>query len=61
MTPPQIKDGEGWPFRLLGRVPYRPDNFDDWLDAVNDELFREVDASENLDHSEHESYHNGNQ
>ena len=61
MTPPQIKDGEGWPFRLLCRVPYRPDNFDDWLDAVNDELFREVDASENLDHSEHESYHNGNQ
>lgn len=61
MTPPQIKDGEGWPFRLIGRVPYRPDNFDDWLDAVNDELFREVDASENLDHSEHESYHNGNQ
>ena len=61
MTPPQIKDGEGWPFRLIGRVPYRPDSFDDWLDAINDQLFRDVDASENLNHSEHESYHNGDQ
>lgn len=61
MTPPQIKDGEGWPFRLIGRDPYRPDNLEDWLDAINDELFREVDASENLHHSEHESYHNGDQ
>ena len=59
MTPPQIKDGEGWPFRLIGRVPYRPDSIEDWLEAVNNELFRQVDASENLNHSEHESYHNG--
>ena len=59
MTPPQIKDGEGWPFRLIGRVPYRPDSLEDWLEAVNNELFRQVDASENLNHSEHESYHNG--
>lgn len=61
MTPPQIKDGEGWPFRLIGRVPYRPDSLDDWLEAINDRLFREVDASEKLNHSEHESYHNGDQ
>lgn len=53
MTPPQIKDGEGWPFRLLGRVPYRPDNFDDWLDAVNDELFRDIEQNESV------SVHNG--
>lgn len=65
MTPPQIKDGEGWPFRLIGRVPYRPDSLEDWLEdwleAVNDELFRQVDASENLNQSGHESYHNGDQ
>ena len=61
MTPPQIKDGEGWPFRLIGRDPYRPDSLEHWLQAINDELFREVDASENLNHSEHESYHNGDQ
>jgi hypothetical protein len=59
VTPPQIKDGEGWPFRLIGRVPYHPDSIEDWLEAVNNELFRQVDASENLNHSEHESYHNG--
>lgn len=61
MTPPQIEDGEGWPFRLIGRVPYRPDGFEDWLEAINDQLFREIDASENLNQSEHESYHNGDQ
>lgn len=31
MTPPQLTDGDGWPFRLLGPVPYKPDDFDDWL------------------------------
>lgn len=30
MTPPSLTDGEGWPFRLLARVPYRPDDFGDW-------------------------------
>lgn len=53
MTPPQIKDGEGWPFRLVGRVPYRPDSFDDWLDAINDELFRDIEQNESV------SVHNG--
>ena len=26
----QIADNEGFPFRLLGRVPYRPVDFADW-------------------------------
>ena len=33
MTPPQISDGEGWPFRMLGPLPYKPDDLDDWLDG----------------------------
>lgn len=33
MTPPQLTDGDGWPFRLLGPVPYKPDDLDDWLDG----------------------------
>ena len=49
----------GRAFRL-SPVPYRPDSFEDWLQSINDQLFREVAASENLNHSEHESYHNGN-
>ena len=53
MTPPQFKDGEGWPFRMIGRVPYRPDSFDDWLDAINDELFRDIEQNESV------SVHNG--
>lgn len=48
MTPPQIKDGEGWPFRLIGRVPYRPDSLEDWLQAINDELFREIEQNESV-------------
>ncbi len=34
MTPPALTDGNGWPFKLLGRVPYRPDNHDDWRDGI---------------------------
>lgn len=30
MTPPQINDGEGWPFRLLGPIPHKPEDYDEW-------------------------------
>lgn len=29
----QIADNEGWPFRLLGRLPYRPVDFADWREG----------------------------
>lgn len=34
MTPPSLDDGDGWPFKLLCRVPYRPDNHNDWRDGI---------------------------
>lgn len=49
MTPPQISDADGWPFRLVARVPYRPDDYADWREGILDRL----------NQSEHESYHNG--
>ena len=38
MTPPQISDRDGFPFRLLSRIPYRPANFCDWRFVVLSEL-----------------------
>lgn len=38
MTPPQLCDGEGWPFRLLYRLPNRPDSFHDWQDGIREIL-----------------------
>jgi hypothetical protein len=38
--PPQIADNEGWPFRLLSRVPYKPDSFADWREGVLAEAAR---------------------
>lgn len=34
MIPPQIDDAEGFPFQMIGRVPYRPESFEDWCDFV---------------------------
>lgn len=30
---PFLEDGEGFPFRLIGRLPYRPADFDDWREG----------------------------
>lgn len=37
----------------LSRVPYKPDDFDDWLESINAELFRLVEENETV------STHNG--
>lgn len=58
MTRSSLADGDSWPFRFLARVPYHPDNLDDWLEGINDQLLREVDALE-VNQSESVSFHIG--
>ena len=41
--PPQIADNEGWPFRMLGPVPYRPDSFEDWQGGILEGLISSAD------------------
>lgn len=53
MTPPSLTDGEGWPFKMLSRVPYRPDNLDDWRDGILRGLGSSADQQAGLYRSFH--------
>lgn len=39
MTPPALADGDGFPFKLISFLPYRPDDFSDWREANHAFLF----------------------
>lgn len=54
MTPPLIEDSDGWPFRLLGRVPYQPTDHEDWRAGIIEGL------SSAADRAGLRSFHGGN-
>lgn len=50
---PAIADGEGWPFQMLGRVPYRPTDRLDWRDGILRGLGSSADQQAGLYRSFH--------
>jgi hypothetical protein len=47
VRPIALADGEGWPFQMLGRLPYRPTNFNEWAAGVRADLRSAFHAQEN--------------
>lgn len=45
VRPVNLADGEGWAFQMLGRLPYRPADFNEWRSGIRQDLclaFHEV-------------------
>lgn len=38
VRPIALADGEGWPFQMLGRLPYRPADLADWRGGIAQDL-----------------------
>lgn len=55
MTPPQLSEGDGWPFKMLARVPYRPTDQLDWRDGILVGLGSSADQQAGL----YRSFHGG--
>lgn len=38
VRPIALADGEGWPLRMLGRLPFRPADFNEWRAGISQDL-----------------------
>lgn len=38
VRPIALADGEGWPFLMLGRLPFRPADFNEWRSGIRQDL-----------------------
>ena len=38
VRPIALADGDGWAFQMLGRLPFRPTNFNEWRAGIRQDL-----------------------